>query len=222
MAQVAPPTLGHWHLSRRPLCRPGRRSPVAASGKVEVRACSVHGSWVAGHPKRHMDAPNLTDAYQAHVGLLRARARRILGSTAAAEDVTQESFVRLLEYRREGGQDRETAAFLYRTVTNLALNRLRDSARRRELVAAHAAALDDGAGGLSAEDLLTLRRLLATSDPEEASIALHYYFDGMEQEEIAALVGLERRTVSRRLESWRRWALERLHVSSATGGEHHA
>src|SRR5688572_9257155 len=108
--------------------------------------------------------------------MVRGRAQRIIGNSASAQDVAQECFIRLIEFRRNGGADRDTAAFLYRTVTNLALNRLRDAKVRR-------AALDQIAPpsapvGQSAEDLIALRQVLALAHEEEAIIASYYYLDG--------------------------------------------
>jgi RNA polymerase sigma-70 factor (ECF subfamily) len=142
-------------------------------------------------------AEEIDSAYRRHLTMVRGRALRLLGSEAAAADVAQETFVKLIEYRRKAGPEDNTAAFLYRLVTNLALNRLRDTRRRAELLDSAAPV---GASSPEPTDRLALRKVLAAVGEEEAQIAAYYYVDGLEQEEIAALLGLERRTVGRRLE----------------------
>ncbi|HEX6852818.1 MAG TPA: RNA polymerase sigma factor [Candidatus Polarisedimenticolaceae bacterium] len=64
-----------------------------------------------------------------HLGVFRYL-RRILGSSADAEDLTQETFLRVMRglpgYRPDGRE----AAWVYEIARNLALNRRRDVARR--------------------------------------------------------------------------------------------
>ena len=69
---------------------------------------------------------DIAAVYRRHATLVRGRARRILGSESAAEDVTQETFMKFLEFRRSRPSELDTAAYLYRMATNLALNRLRN------------------------------------------------------------------------------------------------
>ena len=64
-------------------------------------------------------------------GLLFAVAYRMLGSVAEAEDVVQDAW--LAWSRTDRAEVREPAAYLVRTATNLALNRLRSARARREL-----------------------------------------------------------------------------------------
>jgi RNA polymerase sigma-70 factor (TIGR02957 family) len=63
-------------------------------------------------------------------GLLFSVAYRMLGSVADAEDVVQDTW--LAWSRAERGEVREPEAYLVRTVTNLALNRLTSARARRE------------------------------------------------------------------------------------------
>lgn len=66
-----------------------------------------------------------------HLGVFRYL-RRILGSSADAEDLTQETFLRVMRglpgYRPDGRE----AAWVFEIARNLALNRRRDVARRPE------------------------------------------------------------------------------------------
>ncbi|WEB44701.1 RNA polymerase sigma-70 factor [Streptomyces yunnanensis] len=70
------------------------------------------------------------DAFVAHRSLLFTVAYEMLGSAADAEDVLQESWLRWADV--DQSQVREPRAYLVRTVTRQALNRLRTLSRRRE------------------------------------------------------------------------------------------
>ncbi|QSQ22997.1 sigma-70 family RNA polymerase sigma factor [Pyxidicoccus parkwayensis] len=149
-----------------------------------------------------MSQVDISTLYRRHVALVRGCALRILGEPAAAEDVAQEAFIRFLQHRERSGSEQDTAAFLYRTSTNLALNRLRDARRRQGLHDAHLPD-EEPRSPHSPEDGLALRKVLAEADPEQAQIAACYFIHGMEHEEIAGLLGVPRRTVGRRLEKFR-------------------
>jgi RNA polymerase sigma-70 factor (ECF subfamily) len=148
---------------------------------------------------------DISTLYRRHVALVRNCALRILGEPAAAEDVAQEVFIRFLRHRDRGGDERDTAAFLYRTSTHLAINRLRDARRRNTLHEAHVPQ-EEPESPRSPEDGLMLRKVLAEADEEQAQIAACYFIHGMEHEEIATLLGIPRRTVGRRLEKFREHA----------------
>ncbi|MFE9067826.1 RNA polymerase sigma-70 factor [Streptomyces violaceusniger] len=70
------------------------------------------------------------DPFVAHRSLLFTVAYEMLGSAADAEDVVQESWLRWADVDRS--QVRDPRAYLVRTVTRQALNRLRTLSRRRE------------------------------------------------------------------------------------------
>ena len=73
------------------------------------------------------------DPFVAHRSLLFTVAYEMLGSVADAEDVVQETWLRWAGLAVEARDDvREPRAYLVRTVTRQALNRLRTLARRRE------------------------------------------------------------------------------------------
>jgi RNA polymerase sigma-70 factor (TIGR02957 family) len=72
----------------------------------------------------------MTDPFLAHRSLLFTVAYELLGSAADAEDVVQETWLRWAGADRSDVRD--PRAYLVRTVTRQALNRLRTLARRRE------------------------------------------------------------------------------------------
>lgn len=140
--------------------------------------------------------------------LVRRRARSILGNDAAADDATQEVFVKVLARLDDFRGESQPSTWLYRITTNLCLNRIRDERRHRdrleELGAGRQANLSaerPATGGPEAR--IALQALLRSLPAELAEVAVYYHVDGMEQEEISALVGVARRTVGYRLERFR-------------------
>jgi RNA polymerase sigma-70 factor (TIGR02957 family) len=70
------------------------------------------------------------DAFMAHRELMFSMAYRMLGTVADAEDVVQDAWLRWSAAPRDDVA--EPRAYLLRTVTNIALNRLRSAQARRE------------------------------------------------------------------------------------------
>jgi RNA polymerase sigma-70 factor (ECF subfamily) len=150
--------------------------------------------------------------YRRYIVMVRNRALRILKNPTLADDVAQEVFVRYLQHRRKGGREENPAGLLYRMATNMSLNHLRDTRRRQELLD-QAGANPHGKGFQAPDESLVLRQLLAKVSKKEARIASYYYLDDMEHKEIAELLSINRRTVGRRLERFRRHARRLLEVS---------
>ena len=80
------------------------------------------------------DARPGEDPFVTHRGLLFTVAYEMLGSTADAEDVLQESWLRWAARQEDAGQEevRDPRAYLVRIVTRQSLNRLRTLQRQRE------------------------------------------------------------------------------------------
>jgi RNA polymerase sigma-70 factor (ECF subfamily) len=134
------------------------------------------------------------DPFLAHRSLLFTVAYEMLGSAADADDVVQETWLRWAEVDQSAVRD--PRAYLVRTVTRQALNRLRTLARRRE----------DYVGEWLPEPLLTspdvaedvelaesvsiaMLTVLETLSPtERAVLVLHEVFD-VPYDEIAEAVG---------------------------------
>ncbi len=131
------------------------------------------------------------------------------------EDIAQDVFLRYVEAYGAGRAGASGAVagavavpdgadmagrLLYTMATNRAINALRDERRRREILDAERPEAAHAGGGEAAIDV---RRVLHALDPELAAVAVYYYVDGMEQDEIAEVTSLHRRTVSRRLEAFR-------------------
>lgn len=144
-----------------------------------------------------MTDDRLTALYRAYGPVIYARCRRLLGDGGAAEDATQETFMRVYRHL-DRADSRQALAWIYRIATNYCLNELRNRKRRP--------ALDDRAPEALGEDL---ERVLADRDlvarivdraPEKLRVvAWLHHVDGLDQGEVARVLDISRRTVVNRL-----------------------
>jgi RNA polymerase sigma-70 factor (ECF subfamily) len=142
----------------------------------------------------------LAHVYRTYITMIRRRCLRIVGDQAMSDDIAQDVFVAYAEKYGAKRPPDKVGALLYTMATHRALNQLRDGRRRGEILRAEARS-EAHTGGHDAE--LDVRRVLTLVDRELATLAIYYHVDGMDQDEIARVTGLHRRTVSRRLEDFR-------------------
>jgi RNA polymerase sigma-70 factor (ECF subfamily) len=146
-----------------------------------------------------MDEHGLDDAYRRWGGQIYRRCLKLLGDAAAAEDATQEVFMRLMRQAGRLSAEGGYLGWIYRVATNHCLNVLRDGARLQ--LCPTDALPDDGQAG-SAESLPARElnaRLLKRFDEETRTIAVLSLVDGMSRDEVAEVMGLSRKTVGRKL-----------------------
>jgi RNA polymerase sigma-70 factor, ECF subfamily len=127
-----------------------------------------------------------------------SRCRRILRDDALAEDAAHEVFMRVHRHLAEMPDDRASLAWIYRISTNYCLNLLRSRATQAEPVAElpHRAGADPEAAYADRDAVL---RLISQAPRKLQAPALLYYFDGLEQAEVARVLGVSLRTVTNRL-----------------------
>lgn len=132
-----------------------------------------------------------------------SRCRRLLKDDALAEDATQEVFVRVLRHIESAPDDATALAWIYRISTNYCLNQIRDRSRQAEPTAPEE--LPEGDGVTSEPELLdrdVAMRLIKRAPDKLQEVAVLYYMDGLEQEQIASTLGISRRTVINRLQEF--------------------
>jgi RNA polymerase sigma-70 factor (ECF subfamily) len=145
---------------------------------------------VSGEPGRARlidDEPAFERLYHATARRLWSYLRRLTGDAALAEDVLQESYLRLLRADTMPDTDDERAAVLYRIATHVAF----DEFRRRRTRARGLARLprdprapaDDAAGS-------DLGRLLDALPPRTRALLWLAYVEGWTHAEIAPALGL--------------------------------
>jgi len=147
------------------------------------------------------DAERVAALYRAYGGVVYWRCRTILGDDTAAEDATQETFLRVQRYLARAPDGEQALRWIWRIATNHCLSELRNRRRRpepREKLpepAAPGAPLDQV---LADRDLL--RRVTARVGEKLQAVAWLHYFDGIDADAAAELLGVTRRTVTNRLE----------------------
>jgi RNA polymerase sigma-70 factor (ECF subfamily) len=105
---------------------------------------------------------------------------RIVGSREEAEDLAQETFLRLYHQRFPAGREHNVRAWLYRVATNLAYNARRGrqrQAQHHEAAAHQATVMSDPAPDpaevtLQRDERETVRRVLAGLPPRQAQLLL--------------------------------------------------
>ena len=138
--------------------------------------------------------------YREYGPVIYRRCLRLLRDREAARDATQDVFIKLLR-EMEKLEQRETALpWAYRVATNHCLNLLRDTRRRgEEPVEVHLELRADPKSSGFPEVQLA-HAVLTRFDAQTQAIAVGVFVDGMEHEEVAEVLGISRRTVSRKLD----------------------
>jgi RNA polymerase sigma-70 factor (ECF subfamily) len=132
---------------------------------------------------------------------IRAKCRRLLGSSSAADDVAQETLLRLWKSGlAEGGDPRTVMAWLYRTCTRLAIDVLRERRRTGSAVIdleATPCAIDPRA---CMEARAAIAMLAGAVPQDELAVVVLCRVDGLAQPEAAQVLGISERTVRRVLD----------------------
>jgi RNA polymerase sigma-70 factor, ECF subfamily len=164
------------------------------------RVASVVGDPPRDPPgERAQGVDVLLDFYRRFGGIVYARCRSILRDDAGAQDATQDTFLRVQRHfaRQLPGPDC-ALAWLYRIATNICLTERRNRKTRALAGQALAEGVDASLpAALERRDLA--ERLILDAAPALRTPAWLFHVDGMEQEEIARLLGCSRRTVATRL-----------------------
>jgi RNA polymerase sigma-70 factor (ECF subfamily) len=146
------------------------------------------------HPDR------LTDLYRSYGPAIYARCRVLLADESAAEDATQETFMRVYRHLDKVPSAREGLYWIYRVATNYCLNQLRNrraQAEPRETLPDLVEEIGITESRLGDRDLVW--RLIGRARAKIQIVAWLYHVDGFEQEEIATILSISRRTVASRL-----------------------
>jgi RNA polymerase sigma-70 factor (ECF subfamily) len=129
-----------------------------------------------------------------------ARCRRILKDRTAAEDATQEIFIKILKSADSIPSDEAIMPWVHRVTTNYCLNFLRDQRRRAEPMPAESMPEprdDDFEDSVVTKDFA--EQLMAQQPEEIKAPVMLYHVKGMEQGRVASWLGVSRRTVLYRL-----------------------
>jgi len=163
-----------------------------------------------------MGAGHVEELYRQHGGLVYRRCLALLRDPDEARSAVQEVFLRImgrLAHEEEVGNIR---SYLFRAATNHCLNLLRDRRKLAESLECDQVAgaeRDDPQQQVAWRD--RLEACLAGLD-ERDRLAVHLYWgEGLTQDEVAEVLGLNRVTVVRLLARLR----ERLRLKDTLGGD---
>jgi len=153
---------------------------------TDSRLRATRGPW---------DEDEFEALFLAHYDSIYRMLFRLVGSQQQAEDLAQETFLRLYRQRFPEGQEHNVRAWLFRVATNLAYNALRSGRRRerREEVAGREGmeegnlSPDPAETALRSDERETVRQVLAGLRPRQSQLLLLRYA-GLSYRELAEVL----------------------------------
>ena len=154
------------------------------------------------------------ELYRLHAGRVYALCLRLTGDAAAAEERTQDAFVRLWEKLRSFRGESAFTSWLHRLVVNVVLNERRTSGRRERRVepASDPATLErpGRAGEPTVVLTIDLERAIAELPDGAREVFVLFDIEGYGHHEIARMVGIAEGTSKAQLFRARRLLREKL------------
>jgi RNA polymerase sigma-70 factor (ECF subfamily) len=142
--------------------------------------------------------------FRKYGSMVHRRCLHLLNDSSAAEDISQEVFVKLIE-KQDTLTDEFPSSLLWNIATRLCLNRIRDRKHRgygstHDLLE-NIACLDEGYANL--ENQSVLNRLFGKHPESTRTIAVLHFVDGMTLEEVAIEVKMSVSGVRKRIRTLR-------------------
>ena len=152
---------------------------------------------------RGLTADEVTEVVERYGALLERRCRLLLRDRTMAEDAMQELLATLLRRGRGLREAESKYRWLCRAADRSCLDLLRRTRRSREALDIDEIDSVGVAPGMSAEDRRAVLQSLERLDPDQQSLAIMLFVDGMTQGEAAAELGVSRVTVNKRAQELR-------------------
>jgi len=159
-----------------------------------------------------VNSDRIAELYRTWGPAIYRRCLRLLRDPEAARDATQEVFRKALSSPGKLADPATALPFIYRVATNHCLNERRNAGRRGETELVD---LDLAAILPDFPQRRLVQRVLSRFDSRTQSIAVGVLVDGMEHEEVADVLGISRKTVSRKLARFLEHARKYLERSAA-------
>jgi RNA polymerase sigma-70 factor (ECF subfamily) len=145
--------------------------------------------------------PSTSELFESYGRLVYVRCRQILGEEEAA-DAVQEVFMKVVEQGSKYRGDAKPSTWLYGIATLHSLQRLRNQKRRRDKLAGASDLWPTDTGASTADERITLNRLLAEQSEELRLMVYLRCVDELTMDEVAAVVGRSRKTVGKQVNSF--------------------
>jgi RNA polymerase sigma-70 factor (ECF subfamily) len=145
-----------------------------------------------------MNDDRLTALYRQYGAVIYARCVRLLDDRVAAEDATQETFMRVYRHLDKVPDSREALFWIYRVATNYCLNEIRNRKHRPQVHAEVPEIAGDSLEQILADRDLVQRLVRRSPEKLRAPAWLHHV-DGLDQGEVARVLGASRRSIVNRL-----------------------
>jgi RNA polymerase sigma-70 factor, ECF subfamily len=146
------------------------------------------------------EARRIADLYKECGPFVYRRCMRLLRNPDAASDATQEVFLKLVRDEDRLATHAAIVPWMYQVATNYCLNVRRNSMRRGEDRADPDLDVASTASASAYPDRVLAQAILSQFDAATQAVAVGVIVDGMDHEEVAAALGVSRRTVARKLE----------------------
>lgn len=140
-----------------------------------------------------MDEQAFEALYRQTARPLWAYISRALGGPTHADDILQETYLRLLRAPTSARDPQQHRALLYRIASNLVVDHFRRA--KRERAAAERTPIDDAAGGRDLALRIDMKRVFGQLRPEERVMMWLAYVEGSGHREIAEAVGVKEKSV---------------------------
>ena len=140
-----------------------------------------------------MDERAFHALYAQTAGQLRAYAARVLGDLTQADDIVQESYLRLLRTPPATDDVQQLRAFLFRVASNLMVDHWRQQRRHRELPEELAAGASTPAPDVPRR--LDMTRTFGLLKPQQRQLLWMAYVEETGHRDIAAALGLRERSI---------------------------
>jgi RNA polymerase sigma-70 factor (ECF subfamily) len=158
-----------------------RREPKASAGEL------------SGTPEIMIDEQAFHVFYRRTAPGLRAYAARVLGNATYADDIVQESYLRLVRSPPATDDPQQLRAFLFRVASRLIVDHWRRG--RHESGQPDQSADTRGAPGPDIPLRLDMARVFEQLNPQQRQLMWLAYVEGSDHREIAAALGLRERSV---------------------------
>jgi RNA polymerase sigma-70 factor (ECF subfamily) len=143
--------------------------------------------------------------YKRYQSFVQGRCLRLLGDRAAAEDATQETFLRLRGREHEIPES-VLPGWLHRVATNYCLNELRRRRTQAEPADVMPEVVDPAFDEARVANLDLAKRIIARAPSELGETAWLYHCGDLDQDQVAQAMGISRRSVVNYLVRFRTFA----------------